>query len=84
VRPRAASLLRLALSVGLVLATATLTMAAEPVASPVAVLLGGDPRSEGAGPGLVGSPLLVLAGVIGLGVATALLTAAFARLGRRR
>jgi hypothetical protein len=47
------------------------------------VLVVGDPRSDGGGPGLVGSPLVVLAGVIIIGIATALLTAFLARVSRR-
>jgi hypothetical protein len=43
----------------------------------------GDPRSEGSGPGLVGSPLLVLLGVVLIGLATAVLTAAAARIAGR-
>jgi hypothetical protein len=57
--------------------------ATEPAASAAAVVVGGDPRSEGSGPGLVGSPLLVLGAVIALGVATALVTAVLVRLTRR-
>jgi hypothetical protein len=44
----------------------------------------GDPRSEGSGPGLVGDPLVILAGVVLLGVATAAVTAAAVRLSGRR
>jgi hypothetical protein len=44
---------------------------------------GGDPRSEGSGPGLVGSPLLILLGVVVIGLATAAITALVARLARR-
>ena len=65
-----------------VVATAALVLGADPSAPP-AVLVGGDPRSDGGGPGLVGSPLVVLAGVVGIGIATALLTALLARAGRR-
>ena len=59
-------------------------LGAEPSALPVEVLSGGDPRSEGTGPGLVGSPLLILAGVALLGLATALVTVAVVRLRGRR
>ena len=64
-------------------------LAAEPTAgvdlSPatLAVLEGGDPRSEGEGPGLVGSPLAILLGVIGLGIATAAITAVIVLVTRR-
>jgi hypothetical protein len=50
---------------------ASLAMGAEPSASPAALFEAGDPRSEGEGPGLVGSPLLILLGVVLLGVVTA-------------
>ncbi len=59
--------------------------AADPTAAPTAqaVLAAGDLRSEGAGPGLVGSPLLILGAVVLLGLATALATAVLLRLTRR-
>jgi hypothetical protein len=66
-----------------VLACAAVVLGAEPSATALAVLEGGDPRSDTAAPGLVGSPVLVLAGVIALGLATALVTAVLARLTRR-
>ena len=72
----------LALAVALTLASSLLVAGADPAATP-AVLVGGDPRSDGGGPGLVGSPLLVLAAVVVIGVTTALLTAALARVSRR-
>ncbi|MEX2011259.1 MAG: hypothetical protein WEF51_03360 [Chloroflexota bacterium] len=40
---------------------------------------GGDPRSVGEGPGLVGDPLFALALVIGIGVLAAGLTALYVR-----
>jgi hypothetical protein len=45
---------------------------------------GGDPRSSGQGPGLVGDPLFALAGVLGIGVGAALITLAYVRLTDRR
>ncbi len=42
-----------------------------------------DPRSDGQGPGLVGSPLVIAAGVIFLGALTALITALVLRLARK-
>lgn len=42
-----------------------------------------DPRSEGSGPGIVGSPLVILLGVVGLGILSALITAAWVRLTRQ-
>lgn len=56
---------------------------AEPSAAPADLLEGGDLRSEGEGPGLVGNPLLIVGAVLALGLATALLTALMARLTRR-
>ena len=64
----------------------TLTAAAlgaEPDVVPIDQLLGGDPRSEGAGPGIVGSPLAILAAVVLLGLATAAVTLVIARLSQR-
>jgi hypothetical protein len=50
--------------------------AASPTASPAA---GGDTRSAGEGPGLVGSPLLAVGGVLALGLAAAALTLLYVR-----
>jgi hypothetical protein len=71
------------LAVLLTCALAVAALAAEPSAAPVGLLAGGDPRSEGGGPGLVGSPLVMLLGVMALGLVTALATAALARLRAR-
>jgi hypothetical protein len=71
------------LAVLLTCALAVTALAAEPSAAPVGLLAGGDPRSEGGGPGLVGSPLVMLLGVMALGLVTALATAALARLRAR-
>lgn len=51
---------------------------------PEAVVEPGDPRSEGGGPGLVGSPLTVLFGVVALGLGTAALTILAVRVTRPR
>lgn len=40
----------------------------------------GDPRSSGEGPGLVGTPLVAIGAVVGLGVVTVLVTLAYVRL----
>jgi hypothetical protein len=70
-----------------VLLMAMVVLAAEPSALPSAVpgelLQGGDPRSEGEGPGLVGNPLLILGVVVVLGLVTAMVTVILARLLRR-
>jgi hypothetical protein len=57
-------------------------LAASPAASPVA---GGDTRSAGEGPGLVGSPVFAIGGVLALGLAAAVLTLLYVRAtdGRR-
>lgn len=69
-----------ALAIGLDVAV---VLAAEPEASAVALVPSGDPRSDGAGPGIVGSPLAILVGVIALGLSTVLVTIVLARLARR-
>lgn len=65
------------------LALGVVALAADPTAVPVAVLEGGDLRSEGEGPGLVGNPLLILLAVVGLGLATAVVTGLLVRVTRR-
>ena len=56
---------------------------AAPTMDPQAVLEGGDLRTDGEGPGLVGNPLLILGAVVLLGVATALVTVFVVRLFQR-
>ena len=65
------------------LALASAAFAATPVPTTVA---GGDPRSAGEGPGLVGTPVVAIALVFGLGIAAAAVTLAYVRLtgGRRK
>lgn len=58
-----------------VMAAAT-ALGAEPTPSPI----GGDPRSPGEGPGLVGDPLLAIGGVLAIGLAAVVLTALWVRL----
>jgi hypothetical protein len=41
---------------------------------------GGDPRSSGQGPGLVGDPAFALLAVVAIGLASVLLTLAYVRL----
>ena len=64
---------------GLVLlVTATsLAVAVEPAASPGT---GGDPRSPGQGPGLVGDPLFAIGAVLLVAVTSVVLTVAYVRL----
>ena len=70
-----------AVALAAVALTAVAVTAADPTAAPV--IAAGDPRSDGAGPGLVGSPLLIMVGVVLLGLATAAVTFAIARLTQR-
>jgi hypothetical protein len=65
----------------LALLTASSALAAEP--SPSAI--GGDPRSSGEGPGLVGEPFLALGAVLLIGIVAVVATTAWVRLtgGRR-
>ena len=49
-------------------------------ASPSPGAPGGDPRSSGQGPGLVGDPLVALLAVLGIGVGAMVLTMAYVRL----
>ena len=46
--------------------------------------LGGDPRSSGEGPGLVGEPFLAIAAVIAIGVLAAVLTFLYVQATKRR
>jgi hypothetical protein len=70
---RLIAILRLALAIPLLAASPS------PTTAP-----GGDPRSSGQGPGLVGDPLLALAMVVTIGVAALVLTLAYIRLTRAR
>ena len=51
---------------------------------PSAPAVGGDPRSNGQGPGLVGAPGLAILGVLALGIAAAIATTAYVRVTRPR
>ena len=63
------------------LALAATGLAASP--SPSAET-GGDPRSSGQGPGLVGDPVFALTVVLSIGLGTLLVTLAYVRLTGRR
>jgi hypothetical protein len=65
------------LAVGLLLTATSLALAAEPAASPGT---GGDPRSPGQGPGLVGDPLFAIGAVLLVAVTSVALTVAYVRL----
>jgi hypothetical protein len=54
-----------------------------PEPSPANVVTTGDPRSEGEGPGLVGSPLEIAMGILVLGLVTVAGTAIIVRVTRR-
>ena len=69
------------LGLGLVVTATSLAVAAEPAASPGT---GGDPRSPGQGPGLVGDPLFAIGVVLVVALLSVLLTLAYVRLTRRR
>ena len=45
---------------------------------------GGDPRSSGQGPGLVGDPAFALLAVVGIGLASVAVTFLYVRLTARR
>ena len=63
------------------LALAVPALAASPTPTAGA---GGDPRSSGQGPGLVGDPLFAVVAVVAIGVAALVLTLAYVRLTDRR
>jgi hypothetical protein len=64
-------------TLGLLLTFASSVCAAEPAASPGT---GGDPRSPGQGPGLVGDPLFAIGAVLLVAVTSVVLTLAYVRL----
>ena len=68
-------------AVGAWLALAMTALAASP--SPTAGS-GGDPRSSGQGPGLVGDPIFALLAVLGIGIASVAVTFLYIRLTARR
>ncbi len=59
------------------LSTAAMVLAATPAPSPGA---GGDPRSAGQGPGLVGDPAFAVLAVVAIGLGAVVLTLAYVRL----
>ena len=66
---------------GLLLTAASSVIAAEPAASPGT---GGDPRSPGQGPGLVGDPLFAIGAVVLVALTSVVLTLAYVRLTNAR
>ena len=72
----------LALACGIL---ASLGLAATALAaSPSPAAGGGDPRSPGQGPGLVGDPLFALLAVIAIGIGSVVATLVYVRLTSRR
>jgi hypothetical protein len=53
-------------------------------ASPSPEVVGGDPRSSGQGPGLVGDPAFALLAVIAIGLASLIATLVYVRLTANR
>jgi hypothetical protein len=53
-------------------------------ASPSPDTVGGDPRSSGQGPGLVGDPLFAVIAVIAIGLGSVVATLVYVRLTARR
>jgi hypothetical protein len=70
------------IALGALLVIASPALAQGPTAAPVPTPF--DPRGGGVGPGVVGAPFIALLAVIGLGVATAVLTAVYVRFARSR
>ena len=71
-----------AVTTGLVawLLSVEVALAASPTPEPI----GGDPRSSGQGPGLVGDPLFAVLAVVVIGVVSVVATLAYVRLTARR
>lgn len=67
-------------ALGVWLTTALTTLAA----SPSPAVPGGDPRSSGQGPGLVGDPAFALLAVLAIGLGSVVATLAYVRLTGRR
>lgn len=76
----------ISLTIGIVWAIAGAVTGSALAASPEpSAVVGGDPRSSGQGPGLVGDPLTAIVLVLVIGIGTALATAVYVRMtgGRR-
>ncbi len=76
----------ISLAVGILWAIAGAVTGSALAASPVpSAVVGGDPRSSGQGPGLVGDPLTAVVLVLVIGIGAALATVAYVRMtgGRR-
>jgi hypothetical protein len=75
---KAAIVITAAALVWLALATASLAASPSPGAA------GGDPRSSGQGPGLVGDPAFALLAVVAIGIGSVVATLVYVRLTARR
>ena len=75
-----AAILSGALGAAVWLVSGATALAATPAPS---VAAGGDPRSSGQGPGLVGDPAFAILAVLAIGLAAVLLTLAYLRLTTR-
>lgn len=71
---------RAACALGSATAACLTTIGTALAASPSPPGQGGDPRSSGQGPGLVGDPLLAVVVVVGIGLGALLITLAYVRL----
>ena len=69
-----------ATAVIILLVCASAALAASPSPDPI----GGDPRSSGQGPGLVGDPLFALLAVVAIGVLSVIATLIYVRLTAQR
>lgn len=79
--PRRAQIRTLFVLVGLLWVVAA---CGRPVTSPAASAgTGGDPRSSGQGPGLVGDPLFAIGAVVAIGMGAAIVTVAYVRMTNR-
>lgn len=78
-RRRARSLAVLAAVLWVVVACGSPAMTAAPSAG-----IGGDPRSSGQGPGLVGDPVFAIGAVVAIGLGAAIVTAAYVRMTNRK
>ena len=68
-----------------IVASVWLSVAASALAaSPSPDAAGGDPRSPGQGPGLVGDPLFALLAVVAIGVVSVVATLAYVRITANR
>lgn len=81
---RSSGLARLVVAAGAAMAWWMLTVGAVFAASPTPAA-GGDPRSSGQGPGLVGDPAFAILAVLAIGIGAFAITLAYVRMtgGRR-